>query len=155
MVTELLRIIPKHYHCAFHYFSSVLDKRPWCFSELMSRMEGVFPPLFAVCVMVPVGDTCDRNLGHSTRGLGCSGCPFGWCDLMATLSCCPTTPRTTNSSVAPRALLGFEGPFRSRGRGCPEPQEQKGVTGAQPSQCVTEDKPKCRCQTSRVELTPL
>lgn len=107
MVIELLRIIPKHYHCAFHYFSSVLDKRPWYFSELMSRMEGVFPPLFAVCVMLPVGDTCDRNLGHSTRGLGCSGCPFGWCDPMATLSCCPTTPRTTNPSVTPRALLGF------------------------------------------------
>lgn len=123
---ELLRIIPKHSRCASYYLSSVLDKRPWGFS-VNSRVGGVSPALFIVCVVLPVGpvprgDTCDRNVGHSTRALGCSGCPFGWCDPpMAMLSCCPASPPEPPTPLLPHEhFWALEQPgepqgFRSRG----------------------------------------
>lgn len=133
------------------------------FLRVDEQMGGVSPPLFAVCVMLPVGPVLE--LSHVTGIWGAAQevwdallplvVPLVSVIPMATLLCCPTTPdcstlRTTDPSVTPWALLGFGTAWVTLGlpeqRGCPDPREQKGVTQAQPSQVCHRGQPKlCRC----------
>lgn len=95
-----------------HYFSSVLDRRPWGFS--VDEQGGRSVSSLVYCLCDATSRACPQR-GHVWQECGAQHKRFGviWLSLwlvwpappMAVLSC--FTPRTTNPFVTPWALLGL------------------------------------------------